>query len=765
MQGGDIARANLEHYSRLLRAGAEAARHQNEMLLRLFQQHSARLAGSFTAHIQACSANMIALTVALSQDRGLEQLEAYRRDVAERLILFADALRLRGDSFIEREKAGFPSVLMFDFDIVVDGRKLDRPVNYALVRVHSPSGFPPQRDDARPWVIIDPRAGQGSGIGGFKSESEVGVCLRDGHPVYFVMFFPDPEPKQTLADVCNAEAEFLRTVRELHPRSPRPIVTGNCQGGWATMILAATNPDLTGPVIIAGAPLSYWAGETGKNPFRYLGGLVGGALPAIVSADFGGGKFDGAQLVYNFEQLNPGRAYWRKHYDVFAEIDTGKTRFLDFERWWSGYYFMNEAEIRWIVENLFIGNRLTRGEAVLDDGTRIDLTRITAPIVVFASHGDNITPPQQALNWIADLYSDVREMQARGQVIVYTLHDSVGHLGIFVSSSVANKHHKEISSVVRTIEALPPGLYEMLILMDGGEQVVAFEAREIEDILKLDDGRREERSFSAVARLSEWAVKTYEVSVRPAVKALASPGFAEMTRTLHPARQELYYFSSLNPLWSALPELAARTQADRQEVTAENSFRALETAIAATIGNFFDLYRDWRDATMELVFHSLYSTPFMDQFADAGATRQEHRISAFPQIKEAIERAGHGGYAEAIVRIFTLVTRAATSLKRDRLEQSIRILTSRAPFNTMPLERRTQIIRDQTIIAEFAENEAMSTLPKLLIDDVDRIRAITLVYAVLGPRTMMDQAAIARFDEIQKVLLTYADGWYDVDFQ
>jgi poly(3-hydroxyalkanoate) synthetase len=55
---------------------------------------------------------------------------------------------------------------------------------------------------------------------------------------------------------------------------------------------------------------------------------------------------------------------------------------------------MNGNEIRWIVENLFIGNKLTRGEAFLSDGTQVDLTRIEAPIVVFASYGDNITPPR-----------------------------------------------------------------------------------------------------------------------------------------------------------------------------------------------------------------------------------------------------------------------------------------------------------------------------------------------------------------------------------
>ncbi len=79
-----------------------------------------------------------------------------------------------------------------------------RPVNYALVRIVPPEGVvvDPKR---RPYVIIDPRAGHGPGIGGFKDDSQVGVALREGHPVYFVIFFRDPEPGQTLLDVCDAE--------------------------------------------------------------------------------------------------------------------------------------------------------------------------------------------------------------------------------------------------------------------------------------------------------------------------------------------------------------------------------------------------------------------------------------------------------------------------------------------------------------------------------------------------------------------------------
>jgi len=111
-----------------------------------------------------------------------------------------------------------------------------------------------------------------------------------------------------------------------------------------------------------------------------------------MAADLGTGKFDGVTLVLNFEKLNPGKTWWRKHYDVFAQVAGEADKFLEFENRWSGFYFMNEAEIRWIIENLFIGNKLTRGKAILDDGTRIDHTKIKAPVVVFASHGDNINP-------------------------------------------------------------------------------------------------------------------------------------------------------------------------------------------------------------------------------------------------------------------------------------------------------------------------------------------------------------------------------------
>ena len=158
----------------------------------------------------------------------------------------------------------------------------------------------------RPFVIVDPRAGHGPGIGGFKPDSEIGVAFKAGHPCYFIGFLPDPVPGQTIEDIARAEAAFLERVIALHPQAEgKPAVIGNCQAGWAVMLLAAMRPELFGPIIVAGSPLSYWAGVHGQNPMRYTGGLLGGSWLTALMGDLGNGKFDGAWLVSNFENLNP----------------------------------------------------------------------------------------------------------------------------------------------------------------------------------------------------------------------------------------------------------------------------------------------------------------------------------------------------------------------------------------------------------------------------------------------------------------------------
>jgi len=739
--GAEFGRSYLTGLSRLAALHAKNA----QQALARFGASQAEAAGQASA--------------ALSRARP-EDFAAYLRDAGERWLLFLDILRQRGNNFLRHEEKGCPPVLAYEYDVVVDGASLERPVNYSLVAIRPPAGVAVDAK-ARPYVIIDPRAGHGSGIGGFKSESEVGVALHAGHPVYFCIFTTHPTRTQTLADVTRAEAQFVREVQRRHPDSPRPVIIGNCQGGWAAMLLAATNPDLAGPVVVNGTPLSYWAGARGKNPMRYLGGLNGGVWPALLLADLGNGQFDGANLVLNFESLNPGNTWWKKYYDVFASTEREAERYLEFERWWSGFYFMNESEMRWLVENLFVGNRLARGGAQLDSRMHVDLRNVRAPVIVFASHGDNITPPAQALDWITDIYSSVQDIKARGQRIVYTVHDSVGHLGIFVSAAVAKKQHKEIVSTLEAIEALAPGLYEMKIVEESGEGrekrfVVDFEERTLGDILALDDDRDDETAFAPVARLSRLGAEAYTLFARPWVRAFTNSAASRWRINTQPLRLRRYLVSDRNPLLAPVAALAGAVRENRHAADAANPFRVAERAGADLVTAWFDAARDLRDLWLEAAFYSVYSSPLMRALGAGEAPRISDvagtDLRAVPEVRQALAQITRGNYAVAVIRMLILLARSRKAVRRDRLERSNELLSGREPFAAMGEVARTRIIHQQSLIAEFEPERALETLPLLLRDPAERSRAFEQCDYVLGSPDDMSAETRGLYDRMHQVL-------------
>ncbi len=690
----------------------------------------------------------------------------YIDDAWQRWVLFMDTLRKRGNIYNEHLAQGNPPVLTFDYKIVMDGRDFDKPVNFALARIINRRHQPVFQEDhekerravqidqetrtstsrRRPIVIIDPRAGHGPGIGGSKRDSEIGIGLTLGHPVYFILFFPDPQPGQTLADVQRAQVSFIREINRLHPDAEKPALIGNCQGGWAAALVGADRPDLTGPLVLNGSPLSYWAGVEGKNPMRYKGGLTGGTWMASFFSDLGNGRFDGANLVSGFEDLNPANTLWTKQYNVYAKIDTEESRYLEFERWWNGYYYMTAEEIHFIVSNLFVGNRLEQGLLELDEQTRIDLKNIEDPVLVFASSGDNITPPQQALNWIIKVWGSVDGLKAHGQVVVYLLHKTIGHLGIFVSGKVSKKEHRQIITSIDLMAYLSPGLYEMVINdeADTGQTdpyTVKFEERTMDDILALDDGELDEGDFRAVSAVSDFNDNLYRAFVSPWVKAWTTPFSAELIRQANPLRWSRYAFSDSNAWMLPFNILAPVVMQNRRQAAPDNPFTALEKNNARTVADLLDTWRDFRDSAQELSFRMIYGNRLIQdsfKYQIDEITEREKNLKRTMERKQQAETEKRmndamesGGFIKGLFRMMAALMGADHAIDQEELKY-IRQLVTIHNIMTRTTEAELQKkMHEQTRLLQFDEQRAIAAIPKLIRGAENRLTAIQIAEALV----------------------------------
>ena len=694
----------------------------------------------------------------------------YWVDAVQRSILFLDVLRQRGNNAREHNARTVPHVLTFSADIIMDGRTFARPVNYGLARIVPPAAV--VTDPAkRPFIVFDPRAGHGPGIGGMKHDSEIGVALRAGHPCYFVGFLPTPVPGQTVEDVCLAEAQFVAKVAELHPLAEgKPCLIGNCQAGWQIMMMAAIHPDLTGPILLAGSPLSYWAGVRGKAPMRYLGGLLGGTWLTSMAGDMGNGIFDGANLVSNFESLHPDNALWQKPYDVWSKVDTEAERFLEFETWWGSPVLLNAGEMQWIADELFVGNRLTAGEITTSDGTRIDLRNIRSPIIVFCSHGDDITPPQQALGWILDLYRHEDEIIANDQTIVYSMHDSIGHLGIFVSGKVATREHDEFANCMDMIDMLPPGLYEALITDVGpdtanpelihGRYLFSLEPRGLDDIRALGTNPPEDDArFATAARVSEINQGLYRALLSPLVKAVTTEASAEMARKLHPTRVRFGMFSGENPLMAPVKAMAEQVRAHRAPAEPDNPFVAWQNMMSDCIRFNLEAMGRARDTMTEAMFLGVYGSPVVQAMVGLGADhadahRQAHvdlsRQTAVMEKRQALAgRVGAGGLLEAGVRALIYIRKPERRIDERGFAMLRAMIALQPEGQRITLAHFRAVMHEQFQILLLDEDRAMAAVPAMLpADPALRRGAFDVITRLLGARGPLAAEGQKRMDHV-----------------
>jgi hypothetical protein len=506
---------------------------------------------------------------------------------------------------------------------------------------------------------------------------------------------------------------------------------------------------------------------------RYSGGLLGGSWLTALTGDLGNGKFDGAWLVQNFENQNPANTLWSKQYNLYSQIDTEAARYLGFERWWGGHVNLNAEEIQAIVDDLFIGNKLAAGTIQSSDGKTVDLRNIRSPIVVFCSKGDNITPPQQALGWILDLYENVDEIRSYGQTIVYSIHETIGHLGIFVSASVARKEHDEFSSNIDFIDVLPPGLYEAVfeaktdstISSDlvSGDWVMRCEARTLDDIRALGgNDAADERRFATAARVSEINLALYRAFAQPLVQAMASAPVADRMRGLHPLRLQYDLFSDKNPLMAPVMTMADRVREDRKPVSADNPFLALQETISSQIAANLDAWRDMAESWAERSFLSIYGSPVLQAAvgidpSDTRPLRTSAKSSLHHELLQSRidglrSRIATGGLRECMVRGLLYVgmvrggadERGLAAIRRLRAVEDDRPRLTLAEFKALVREQYYMLLIDQ--------EATLAAIPDLLPSNADlRRKAFAALRQVLSAAGETSGVAADRLQQVGRL--------------
>jgi hypothetical protein len=395
---------------------------------------------------------------------------------------------------------------------------------------------------------------------------------------------------------------------------------------------------------------------------------------------------------------------------------------------------------------------------------------------VFCSKGDNITPPGQALGWIVDLYKDVDEIRSYGQTIVYTVHETVGHLGIFVSSGVARKEHGELSSNIDLIDTLPPGLYEAVFERKGegtagadfisGDWVMRCEARTLVDIRKLGcNDAADDRCFTAAARISEANLALYRAFLQPALRAVAGAPMAQWLQKLHPLRVQYELFSDANPLMGAIGRMADWTREHRKPAAKDNPFIGLQQAMSDQLVAMLDSWRDARDSWAERTFFSVYGAPALQAVAGldktaASTLRKAGKSRLYDELLQARiadlkSKVAAGGLRAAVIRALLYAGAVRGSIDERGFEMVRRI---RRTQSELPLSDFKALVREQFLILLIDQEAALAALPEMMPPEpAVRRKALSMVKQVLAARGEISGEVAERLQRLARLFDVDAD--------
>jgi poly(3-hydroxyalkanoate) synthetase len=283
---------------------------------------------------------------------------------------------------------------------------------------------------AVPTLLLPPQAGHHSCIIDYSPhQSQVSVAIEAGlDRLYGLEWLPATRDTKD----CTVE-DYLDAIDDAIDEAGDAVnLVGDCQGGWLAALYTALRPDRVASLTIAGAPIDFHAGD---GPLRDYVAVLSPAQSLDVyrsAVRSGNGILRGELLIGGFIALKPELEY-RKHLELLLNLDDEAfvARYTHFEDWYKHPHDLPGAFYLWIVEHLFVGNRLIDGTLAVR-GTTVDLRKITCPVTMIGGTTDHITPPEQ----VFALSDHVGTPEAERREILV----DAGHLGLFMSRAALTDH-------------------------------------------------------------------------------------------------------------------------------------------------------------------------------------------------------------------------------------------------------------------------------------------------------------------------------------
>jgi hypothetical protein len=161
----------------------------------------------------------------------------------------------------------------------------------------------------------------------------------------------------------------------------------------------------------------------------------------------------------------------------------------------------------------------------------------------------------------------------------------------------------------------------------------------------------------------------------------------------------------------------------RQAADSETRFRRVESMVSEMLSASLGYYRDVRDAFSEAAFLQAYAGSFTPGLPDLPAPPAE--ALAIPAVRDALAAIGEGGYPEALARVACLLGRGGEPL--PIFGPPAGTDPARESPDPLPLDEWIRIRAVQELVARFAPEQALATLPRLLRDPHDRGRLLALL--------------------------------------